>query len=85
MKCNVAFVQLLLTSKSIGFSNSTKMNDGRHMGVPYVDTAGFPYAVNESFTDFFQGPPNVPVNYAFPGSMPDQVCVSTLKSQLAGC
>ena len=49
------------------------MNDGRQMGVHYMDGGGFPYAVNENFVDFFQGMNHVPVNYAFPGSMPDQV------------
>jgi len=49
------------------------MNDGRQMGVHYMDGGGFPYAVNENFVDFFQGINHVPVNYAFPGSMPDQV------------
>lgn len=48
------------------------MNDGRQMGVHYVD-AGFPYAVNENFVDFFQGFTHVPVNYAFAGTIPDQV------------
>jgi hypothetical protein len=47
------------------------MNDGRQMGVHYMDGGGFPYAVNE---DFFQGINHVPVNYALPGSMHDQVC-----------
>jgi len=51
------------------------MNDGRQMGLHYVD-AGFPYAVNENFVDFFQGFTHVPVNYAFAGSMPDQVFLS---------
>ncbi|XP_027908840.1 E3 ubiquitin-protein ligase BIG BROTHER-like isoform X2 [Vigna unguiculata] len=50
------------------------MNDGRQMGLHYVD-AGFPYAVNENFVDFFQGFSHVPVNYAFAGSMPDQESV----------
>jgi E3 ubiquitin-protein ligase BIG BROTHER-like protein len=50
------------------------MNDGRQMGVHYMDGGGFPYAVNE---DFFQGINHVPVNYAFPGSMPDQVFLSS--------
>ncbi|KAH1222997.1 E3 ubiquitin ligase BIG BROTHER [Glycine max] len=50
------------------------MNDGRQMGVNYVD-AGFPYAVNENFVDFFQGFTPVPVNYAFAGSIPDQESV----------
>lgn len=52
------------------------MNDGRQMGLHYVD-AGFPYAVNENFVDFFQGFSHVPVNYAFAGSMPDQVFLSS--------
>lgn len=51
------------------------MNDGRQMGVHYMDGGGFPYAVNENFVDFFQGINHVPVNYAFPGSMPDQESV----------
>jgi len=51
------------------------MNDGRQLGLHYVD-AGFPYAVNENFVDFFQGFTHVPVNYAFAGSMPDQVFLS---------
>ncbi|KAG4960114.1 hypothetical protein GLYMA_13G203300v4 [Glycine max] len=50
------------------------MNDGRQMGVHYVD-AGFPYAVNDNFVDFFQGFTHVPVNYAFAGSIPDQESV----------
>lgn len=50
------------------------MNDGRQMGVHYVD-AGFPYAVNENFVDFFQGFTHVPVNYAFAGTIPDQESV----------
>ncbi|XP_019453969.1 PREDICTED: E3 ubiquitin ligase BIG BROTHER [Lupinus angustifolius] len=47
------------------------MNDGRQMGLHYVDN-GFPYAVNESFTGFY---PHVPLNYAYAGSMPDQESV----------
>ncbi|KAL4359930.1 hypothetical protein AHAS_Ahas08G0126600 [Arachis hypogaea] len=51
------------------------MNDGRQMGLHYMDN-GFPYAVNDSnFVDFFQGVSHVPVNYTFAGSMPDQECV----------
>ncbi|OIV98974.1 hypothetical protein TanjilG_29377 [Lupinus angustifolius] len=46
------------------------MNDGREMGLHYVDNTGFPYAINESFTDFF--PHDVPVNYAYAASMPVQ-------------
>lgn len=68
------------------------MNDGRQVGVHYMD-AGFPYPANESFVDFFQGVSHVPVNYAFPGSMPDQVFVSDcnfcfclcFNSRIAGC
>lgn len=52
------------------------MNDGRQMGMHYMDN-GFPYPVNESFgADYFQGLTHVPVNYAFSGSIPDQVFVS---------
>lgn len=52
------------------------MNDGRQMGMHYMDN-GFPYAVNESFgSDYFQGLTHVPVNYAFSSSIPDQVFVS---------
>lgn len=79
------FVQLLLLKgilyivcSVVVFSllEGAKMNDGRQMGVNYVD-AGFPYAVNENFVDFFQGFTPVPVNYAFAGSIPDQVFLST--------
>ncbi|GAU33140.1 hypothetical protein TSUD_363410 [Trifolium subterraneum] len=46
-------------------------DDGRQMGLHYMDSGVFPpYAVNEM--DFFQGINHVPVNYAFPGSMPHQ-------------
>ncbi|XP_057458308.1 E3 ubiquitin-protein ligase BIG BROTHER [Lotus japonicus] len=48
------------------------MNDGRPMGVHYMDGGGFPYAVNENFVDFYQGHNQMPVNYAFSGSMPEQ-------------
>lgn len=44
------------------------------MELHYVDT-GFPYAVTETFMDFFQGLTHAPVNYAHSGPMLDQESV----------
>lgn len=67
------------------FFEAAKMNDGRPMGVHYMDGGGFPYAVNENFVDFYQGHTQMPVNYAFSGSMPEQVLFCPLWFWLLGC
>ncbi|WCJ18948.1 RING/U-box superfamily protein [Euphorbia peplus] len=48
------------------------MSGNRQMEVHYVNT-GFPYTENESFMDFFEGLGHVPLHYADPGPIHDQI------------